>query len=299
MKKLFAVFVFGMMVMGMGFAQTLEKVGEWGAPPYTRVVKVQNMAYMLSENGWLDVVNVADPAQAVLVTRLHFDGKPKRLLLNGNIAYLAAGWSGLYVLDISIPEAPVTTAHLDLNADTTCMGITGNYLYVGTRLQGIIIMDISDPGAPVLDHSYGVNENTTMFISGMAFDETHAYVLDNQGGLYVVDVTDPLAPDALVRLALGFSTYGAVLSGTTLAVAAGVSGVQLLDVSDPAVPTLAGAFTSQGFDLNSDDVIDVTYSISYVYQVFVDGTTLVAADGDKGFDILDISDPTSPALSVQ
>ncbi|NOY23560.1 MAG: hypothetical protein GXO70_08640 [Acidobacteria bacterium] len=299
MKKLLAVFVLGMLVTGMGFAQTLERIGEWGTPAYNRIVKVQNMAYMLAGTGWLDVVNVADPAQPDLVTRLHFDGKPKRLLLNGNVAYLAAGWSGIYVLDISTPEAPEITAHLDLNADTTCMGITGNYLYVGTRLQGIAILDISDPASPVLDHSYGVTEGTVQFVSSVTFDETYAYILDNKAGLYVVDVTDPLAPDALVRLSLGFSIQDAVLSGTTLVVAAGINGVQLLDVSDPTAPTLAGTFTSQSFDLDSDGITDVTYSISYVSQVFVQDTTLVAADGDKGFDILDISDPTAPALTVQ
>jgi len=299
MKKLLAVFILGLIVTGTGIAQTLERVGEWGSPAYDRIVKVQNMAYMLSESGWLDVINITDAAQPELVTRLHFDGKPRRLLLNGSVAYLATGWGGLYVLDISVPEAPVVITHVDLDADVTCMGITGNYLYAGTRLQGIAILDISDPASPALDHRYGVAEGTAEFVSAIVFDDTHGYVLDNQAGLYVLDVTDPLAPDALVRLSLGFTTNGAVLSGSTLVVAAGINGVQLIDISDPLTPTLAGTFTSQSFDLDSDGTTDVTYSVSFIHQVFVDGTTLVAADGDKGFDILDISDPAAPALTVQ
>ncbi len=70
------------------------------------------------------------------------------------------------------------------------------------------------------------------------------------------------------------------LEGDYLYVADGSSGVQVLDVTDPAAPTLAGAISTPGGAAG----------------LAAEGNRLYVADRGFGLQVLDISDPTNPVL---
>ncbi len=299
MKKLFTVLVLGMLAATAVSAGNLEKIGEWGAPAYNRVVKIQNMAYMLSESGFLDVLNITDSANPQFITRLHFDGKPKFLLADGDIAYLSAGWGGIYTLDVSDPANPIVKNHLEIAADVREMSKTDGYLYAVVGLQGIEIIDISDPFTPVVDHAYGIEEEVLGKTKSVLLDGDHAFVGDDRKGLVVLDTTDPTAPSPTVALSLGTSVYGMAKCGNTLVLSLGAAGIFTVDVTDPAAPVFGIKLSSGSVDLDGDGTDDVTFNISYAYQIFPLGNQAIVADGDNGFDIVNVEDPAAPVLQMQ
>ncbi len=59
------------------------------------------------------------------------------------------------------------------------------------------------------------------------------------------------------------------------------SGLQVIDVTTPSSPTLAGSYVTAG----------------YAYGVYVNGNYAYLADDDSGLQVIDITNPPSPALA--
>ena len=71
------------------------------------------------------------------------------------------------------------------------------------------------------------------------------------------------------------------VSGRYAYVAAGGSGLQIIDISNPSSPTLIGTYNTPNF----------------AYDVTVSGNYAFVADGTSGLQIIDISNPSSPTLT--
>ncbi len=65
-----------------------------------------------------------------------------------------------------------------------------------------------------------------------------AYIADGEGGLAIVDVSDPSQPTLRSTLAVGGAAKDLVVSNDVVYLAAGATGVAVVDVSDPDVPLL-------------------------------------------------------------
>ncbi len=76
-------------------------------------------------------------------------------------------------------------------------------------------------------------------------------------------------------------SYDVVVAGDHAFVADGNSGLQVIDISDPANPTFADSYNTSGS----------------AYGVAVAGNHAFVADGDAGLQVIDISDPTNLALA--
>ena len=95
----------------------------------------------------------------------------------------------------------------------------------------------------------------------------------------VLDVSVPAAPVLTGRSApLPDIVQGLAASGNTVYVADGESGLQIIDVTNPASPKWEGSLDTPGSAQN----------------VAVSGTTAYVADGDGGLRIVDVSNPLAP-----
>ena len=92
MKKLLAVLITWMALMAPLSAQELERIGEWGTPPYHHFEVTGTTLYAVSENGWVDVFDISEPTAPVRGMRLRLEGTPKRCLIDGDRAYVSSGW---------------------------------------------------------------------------------------------------------------------------------------------------------------------------------------------------------------
>ena len=155
------------------------------------------------------------------------------------------------------------------------------FLVVGPRL---IVLDWSDPQTPLmLSDGLRVSDMT----SGIAVSDAYLYVADIAGGLRVIDVTTPEAPEEIGAMPVdGFYHSVEISGGLAYAlgfeyatVPRGLSPVlRVIDVTDPISPTLRGVLSlpEVGRDL------------------FVVGDLAYVADGGSGLLIVDTSDPDSP-----
>jgi hypothetical protein len=131
--------------------------------------------------------------------------------------------------------------------------------------------DIPTPVPPIeihyIDPPTGPeNEDTIVTITGANFDPDTVFALYG-GGPYTTGLVN--TPRAALKIDL---------SGNYAYVADYPTGLQVIDISNPASPTLVGSWDTPGTTL------DVAVSGNYAY----------VADGQSGLQIIDISDPSSP-----
>jgi hypothetical protein len=163
--------------------------------------------------------------------------------LDGAYAYFAEG-GGLSVLDISNALAPTRIARLPLPAIAEGVHASGNHVYIAAS-DGLYIADVSNPAAPKLAGSYATpGQAQVVRVVG-----TRAYVTAK--GVYS-------------------STSGDYVG----------KGLLIVNVSDPALPTLLGRYETSDFP----DDVQVVGNLAYLthYDGFVGGVQ-----------ILNISDPAN------
>ena len=133
------------------------------------------------------------------------------------------------------------------------------YLGVGPRL---VLLDVSDPARPAVLGRTGVLPGV---VQGVAVSGSHAYVAAGDGGLRVVDVSDPAHPREVGSCDTPGEAWGVAVSGSYAYVAAGDAGLRIVDVSDPAHPREVGSYDTPG------SAWDVAVSGSYAYVADRDG----------------------------
>lgn len=125
---------------------------------------------------------------------------------------LIGSQGGMYIYDTSDPEHPEFVSKL-LHA-TSCDPVVaqGNYAYVtlrsGNRCQAgnnqLDVIDISDPAVPVLVKTYPMQGP-----KGLGVDGDKLFVCDDDAGLKVFDVADPLRLQTLQHLS-GINCYDVI-----------------------------------------------------------------------------------------
>lgn len=250
MKKVFfylVVLLFGSLVAQSGLEQwvTITKTGEWGTGNYNKVS------------------------------------------VNGNYAYCAAGTAGMDVIDISTPGNPRKIGNFNPAGIIEDLDAAGNYVYAAAGHGGFLVIDSGIPTSPLRVGT----ANIAGYAASIRVKDNYAYVLSGSGLLTVVDVTIATSPLIKGCLEIEGETFDLFVSGNHVYIAAGVSesnpqsksGLHIIDVSDPAKPSLTTVY-----DLSGIDTYSVCKDGDYAYL-----STLA------GFMVLDVSDPASPKLTGQ
>ena len=234
------------------------------------------------------------------------------------------GDDGVQIIDISDPFDPQATALISNGNEFTALRkprsvatavIDGStYALVAAYGGGVQIIDISTPSSPqaiaaIKDGTQvggtrfsmlaGAFDITTVVVGGRTYA---LVVVKDDDGVQIIDISDPSTPKAVAALEDGEDGFtelkGAtdittvVIDGKTYALVAASAdaGVQIIDISDPSDPKAVAAL-EDGVD--SFDRLNGAVGIT---AVTVEGRVyaLVAAYGDDGVQIIDISDPFDP-----
>lgn len=267
-------------------------------------------------NNTFFVLDASDPSNLVQLGSVLTRHEPRYIDVEGDFAYTADRDSGLTAIDISDPVNPMVVSGLTVPGFTYRLAADGDYLYTASRLGGVSIVDITDPlnmrlleTLPTTQEAFAVDVDGIDAYIGMGdsvqivrvaehslhlagigaagvvgskavqVSGNHAFVAGN-GGLDVVDITDPNTPVAV-------GSYGSVaagdvyVSGDYAYVAAGSNDLHVVDISNPATPTMVGSVALLG------NALKVHVSGNYAY---------VATDNNLNNSLVsvDISDPTSP-----
>ncbi|MDB9541500.1 LVIVD repeat-containing protein, partial [Anabaenopsis arnoldii] len=118
--------------------------------------------------------------------------------------------------------------------------------------------------------------------SGSAYDVevvgNYAYVADGNGGLQIIDISDPANPTRTGGYNTSGLAYGVQVVGNYAYVAGYGTGLQIIDISNPATPTRTGVYDTSG------SASDVQVVGNYAYVAGTYGR----------LQIIDISKPAKP-----
>ena len=193
---------------------------------------------------------------------------------------------------------------------TTTIGDSVYALVASISDDGVQIIDITDPTSPTATASVtdGVGgfdrlDGAVSVATATIGDYHYALVASfSDDGVQIINITNPASPTAtasvthdsdfdeldaprfIVTTAIGASTYALVAAATD-------DGVQIIDITDPTSPT---ATASVAHNVGGFDRLDGAYSVA---TVTIDGShyALVAAEVSDGVQIIDITNPASPA----
>jgi hypothetical protein len=161
-------------------------------------------------------------------------------------------------------------------AGATSMTLAGTVGYVTTP-QGVVVLDLDDPRAPRLLTRVGAP--AVKQPRGIAVQFRYAFVVDAEG-LKVLDVTVPREPRTVEGAAVPIPDARSVYLARTYAyVAAGRSGIAIVDVERPTRPRLDQTWNAGGAIDDARDVkLGATNGSIFAY----------VADGKNGLRVVDM-----------
>jgi hypothetical protein len=186
------------------------------------------------------------------------------------VAFVTGGRRGLSIIDLSPAwdddprTQPVRIGSYYTGGTAYQAAIHSGLLFVADGGEGLKVLDITIPGNPVeIGSAPGKDVRDVAIIPG------YALIADAESGLIVCDISDPGVPVPIRTVECGGAHR--VVAQDTLVAAAGRSGVQLYDFSDPSSPQLVDRFES-----------------AYVESIFIHGPYLYIAEGYRGLQVVDI-----------
>jgi len=254
-----------------------------------------NYAYITSPagagNGGLEIRDISSKITSTLISQMNdFSCQMHAprcvdffldVFIAGHYAYVVGSGvndSGIQIFDISNPAGPLPKGAL-FDDEASCSGcalkvpikiqIVGKYAYILSGItgeKGLEIVDISNPSKPV---------HVSAITDSLCDNGTPGRCLLNN-------------PKSLFVSGKYAYIVNANISGND------DSGLEIIDISNPAIPVHVGKITNTDCDagtipLNScalDNANDIYISGRYAY---------IAGYGDKGLEILDISNPFAPS----
>jgi hypothetical protein len=276
-------------------------VGTLSTPVNAHGVTVSGDHAYVADNGFgLRVVEITNPASLAIVGSVktpasssQSDSGPYGVAVDGSLAFVADGFGGLQVADISDPGSPAIVGALFV-AGGRSVAVSGSYAYVAGA--GLAVIDISNPTSPPYVGSAQVP------ITDLTVTGTYAYVAG--GSFQVIDISDPSAPTVVGTAGFPIISAAGVAVSGSYAYVTDPSGydpdftqsgqLRIIDISNPASPTLVGSVHSTGGKVfSSSPLSGVAVSGDYVYIACPDGNDPLMGPGS--LQVVDVSRPTGPS----
>lgn len=218
--------------------------------------------------------------------------------VGGDRAY-SIGQGFLSVLDISNPRQPRLIGQGQLKGISAIrqVAINRNWLYLACGERGLKVVDVSKPNTPKMvgevpptppgpDYSAGPKPKT----EGIAVLINTAYLLDDNGALRVVDMSNPASPQLVGRWDTSVG-WGRLLRREHTLFAAGFANkavFEVFDLTDPQTPQRVGSWKSA-----SHTQIDA-FTVQGNFAYLADSSHVEGGSPQIGLHVLDISDLKLP-----
>ena len=286
------------------------------------------VAAVVDDEKWVTLVDISNRAAPAILGRYEVeDGrKPTGSAFGTGFLYVSVGPAGLWALNISdLAHPTLEGTYIEPGTDFVFdVEVSGDYAFLADDVEGVTAIDISDPSNPTFaDRFLGAAK-----ASHISIDGTRAYVSRRNQGFHILDLSAAPTMTDLGSFYAGGITYRTEALGTDRIVSAdGINGLQVFDISNPALPILESTFTRSMFTVTTDgsaafstrvsDIVDPTLyaldvdttapfdppahvgSLPLVGNnvgVTVDQDFVLIANQTGGAFILDGSDPTDPQI---
>lgn len=280
-------------------------------------LEISSTTIYLANDFDLKIINLIDPSNPILLSRVIFEGEPSATAISGSLGVLVVGNSGLNFIDVSDITAPFLIKkfvnEIRVYYDVI---IDGDCVYCATS-DGLEVIDITDLNNPISIAIFGTSE-----VRGLVFDGVSTvYLTTKSDGFVAVSVSNPANPQERDSINLGSELIDVAINSNYAFVTKGSAGISIVDITNPDSLSLYSSFGAvDGFDgvaVNGDllAIAELTegvqlYNItdmaaitpldglmdsgSYnITKVAIDGTDLIFTALEDGLYQADASDPTS------
>ena len=231
------------------------------------------------------LMDISDPENSYEIGHYNNLSLTQDAIIKDDYVYIGGWWDGFTVLNITNPASPyfVTKRHNWTNGATpgedwcfvSDLDVEGDYLYLidykpfeDDDTKGLYIFDISDPSDPVFISRYEQQSQQSWRIK-VQWD--HVFLADAYGGIEIIDVSDPYAPQTVAYKELMDVAYNLdVANGFVYASCYILGGVQAVDISDITNPLLDGYYYRSGL---------------FALNVTADDHNIYICDGSSGFQV--------------
>lgn len=252
--------------------------------------------HLYAADSWngLRVINVADPANPVQeVVVPHHGGYPTDVAVADGYAYVTSeprwdgsGWSGggIQAIQVITPTESVEVGYLDsAGVSVDAIDVVGNVAHLARGESGLQVVSIADPTNMVVRSQI----DTRDWAIDVKVAGGTGYVADYNGGLRIIDVSNPDSPAEQGAYEPPGAPWAIALNGTLAVTVEGVA-LRTFDITDPFAPVARGVLDLDAAPLNG-----------WGTDVALAGSTAYVAGGDAGLVEVDLSDPTNPTVSGQ
>jgi len=187
----------------------------------------------------LSVIDISNPTSPTQVGFLSVSGNPIAITSSNHYVFVVTNKDTYYsdssylnIIDISDPTSPTQVgSYYKGGANFRGVAVMGNHAYVVDRSSGFGIIDISNPVAPTEVGFY-----KTAGAQGVTVLGNYMYVTSRD--LKIIDISDPAFPTNMGSYPMSsFNVSGVTIFGSYAYVAAGGSGLRIIDISNPNSPT--------------------------------------------------------------
>jgi hypothetical protein len=233
-------------------------------------------AYVADRGSGLQILDVSNPADVQYKGSYGTPGSAYRVAVKGNYAYVADFDGGLQIINVTNRENPILANSFDKISYAEDVYVDDKYAYVAGSGANFTIVDISTPEHPVLVNNCDTTSSYGIHISGKT-----AY-MTTYSGLSIIDLNILDNPSIISVYDALESATAVDVSGSYAYAVSSVSGLQVINITDPANPSFVGTCSIPGASVHN---IHVTENYAYV------------ADGANGLRIIDITNPAAPYIA--
>lgn len=271
------------------------------------------------ENGYLVRIDIHDPAQPTLLSRLKLAANITALSWHGAHAYLLLDDNSLQIVDSSDKAKLKTLANVSLGAKATALTDDSVHVYLAAGDNGLLILS-GDNGKAIGRY------RTTGAARDVAVQRGLAFVAQGDKGLLILDVRNPAAP-------VWIGSHGKLgdvrrlrVQDDRVLLANQQGQLSLVDIGRPDLPTTWAAYPLratvpalalqgraalaatgqklQRIDFSteppqiSNEGLDVGRGVNFggERRAAIDGNIIYVADWFSGVHLYDISHPDHPTL---
>ncbi|MSR30835.1 MAG: hypothetical protein EXR99_04940 [Gemmataceae bacterium] len=156
----------------------------------------------------------------------------------------------------------------------------GNFVYV-TCDAGLVVISLEDANKPVIT---SVIPNTTLKKPRSVQVQLRYGFVADQEGVKVLDVTDLARPKLVSQINIP-DVRSIYVARTNAYLAAGKSGLIILDVQNPEKPKIEQIYNADGLISDANDIkLGITYTSQFAYL----------ADGKNGLRVIQLTSPDTP-----
>ena len=282
-----------------------------------RIIISDTLAFILGHTK-IHIVSITDPTIPLYVGNLDF-GNASDIIITENIAYIA-GKNSFYILDITNIQLPQLLGSVNSELDGICLNDTLIYGVHSGGPNNLHIINIAVPQNPII-----VSNNLNLGIGSHAdigFYNFHVFIV-NSSYLRSIDVNNSTNPIIIDTMMVENHSYNIFIQNNKAIINNSVSGIKVIDISDPAHLSSLGYYDAPGsssqvvalgnlayvacsysgiqiIDINDNtnsSLVSSFQGYSKAQDIDISGDFVYLADRYAGLDVIDISDISDPIIT--